>query len=395
VVPTVRSISADEHRAFIREQPWASFLQTPAWATVKSEWRGESLGWYDGEMMVGAGLVLYRKLPKLPRYLAYLPEGPLLDWAADDLDDWLTPMTDHLRAQGAFGVRMGPPVVTRRWSAEQVKAGIADESVRTLGEVAPLVRSAMGARVVQQLEALGWRRQGVEGGFAAGQPQYTFVIPLVTDDGTRRTEDDVLAGMNQLWRRNIRKADKAGVTVATGSREDLKAFHDLYVHTAERDHFTPRPLGYFETMYDALGADDPDRISLWLAHHEGDLVAATIGVRVGCHAWYSYGASSTDKREVRGSNAIQWAMIRAAIAEGADVYDLRGITETLDPEDSHVGLIQFKAGTGGEAVETAGEWDLPLNRALYRGFQLYFPARRFVPRLRGTRHSLSLLPGRR
>ena len=144
----------------------------------------------------------------------------------------------------------------------------------------------------------------------------------------------MLAGMNQLWRRNIRKADKAGVAVTTGAHaEDLKAFHDLYVHTAERDHFTPRPLAYFETMYDALGADDPDRITLWLAHHEGDLVAATIGVRVGTHAWYSYGASSTDKRDVRGSNAVQWAMIRDAIAEGADVYDLRGITDTLDPDD--------------------------------------------------------------
>ena len=379
MVPSVRPISRDEHRAFIREQPWASFLQTPAWATVKSEWRGESLGWYDGERLVGAGLVLYRKLPKLPRYLAYLPEGPVLDWALpdlqDDLDGWLTPMTEHLRAQGAFGVRMGPPVVTRRWSAEQVKAGIADEGVRTLSDIAPLARSVTGARVVQQLETLGWRRQTADGGFAAGQPQYTFVIPLVDDTGARRTEADVLAGMNQLWRRNIRKADKAGVVVSTGAAEDLKAFHDLYVHTAERDRFTPRPLAYFETMYDALGTEDPGRITLWLAHHEGDLVAATLGVRVGRHAWYSYGASSTDKRDVRGSNAVQWAMIRAAIADGADVHDLRGITDTLDPDDAHVGLIQFKAGTGGEAVETVGEWDLPLNRAIYKAFQLYLSRR--------------------
>jgi lipid II:glycine glycyltransferase (peptidoglycan interpeptide bridge formation enzyme) len=380
VVPTVRPISPDEHRAFIQEQPWASFLQTPAWATVKSEWRGESLGWYDGERLVGAGMVLYRKLPKLARYLAYMPEGPVLDWAADDLGDWLAPMTEHLRGQGAFGVRMGPPVVTRRWSAEQVKAGIADESVSSLTEIAPLVRSATGARVVQQLEALGWRAQVAEGGFAAGQPQYTFVIPLVDDNGSRRTEGDVLAGMNQLWRRNIRKAVKAGVVVSAGTAEDLKAFHDLYAHTAQRDHFTPRPLAYFQTMYDALGADDPSRITLWLAHHEGDLVAATIAVRVGRHAWYAYGASSTDKREVRGSNAVQWAMIRAAIADGADVYDLRGITDTLDPDDPHVGLIQFKTGTGGEAVETVGEWDLPLNRALYKGFELYLNRRSLIPR---------------
>ena len=167
--------------------------------------------------------------------------------------------------------------------------------------------------------------------------------------------------MNQLWRRNIKKAAKEGVEVAVGDGDDLKLFHDLYVHTAERDHFTPRGFAYFRTMYDALSAEDPDRIRLWLARHDGDLVAATIAIRVGGHAWYSYGASSTEKREVRGSNAIQWEMIRDALAAGADVYDLRGITDTLDADDPHVGLIQFKVGTGGEAVEYAGEWDLPLN----------------------------------
>jgi vancomycin resistance protein VanK len=375
VTPTVRPISADEHRAFIAGRSSASFLQTPAWAAVKSEWRAESLGWYDGDRIVGAGLVLYRQLPRLKRYLAYLPEGPVLDWDVDDLAAWLEPMTRHLRSQGAFGVRMGPPVVTRRWSAAQVKEGIADDGVARLGEIAPLERAAAGARVVQQLETLGWQAQVTDGGFAAGQPQYTFVIPLVDAEGARRTEEDVLAGMNQLWRRNIRKADKAGVVVTTGGSADLKAFHDLYVHTAERDHFTPRPFSYFQTMYDALGAEDPGRITLWLAHHEGDLVAATIAVRVGTHAWYSYGASSTDKREVRGSNAVQWAMIRDAIDQGAEVYDLRGITDTLDPDDPHVGLIQFKVGTGGEAVESVGEWDLPLNRVLYRGFELYLARR--------------------
>jgi vancomycin resistance protein VanK len=324
---------------------------------------------------VGAGLVLYRQLPKVKRFLAYLPEGPVIDWSGDDLEAWLTPMVAHLKAQGAFAVRMGPPVVTRRWSAEQVKAGIADESVRRLSDVPPLERSQQGARVMAQLHELGWQLQSVEGGFSAGQPQFNFQIPLVDADGAPRAEDDVLKGMNQLWRRNIKKADKSGVEVTRGDRTDLKAFHDLYAHTAERDHFTPRPLSYFETMYDALHAEDPDRIHLWLARHEGDLVAATIAIRVGTHAWYSYGASSTEKREVRGSNAVQWAMIRDAIAAGAHVYDLRGITETLDAGDPHIGLIQFKVGTGGEAVEHVGEWDLPVNRVIYKAFQLYLARR--------------------
>ena len=86
------------------------------------------------------------------------------------------------------------------------------------------------------------------------------------------------------------------------------------METAGRDAFTPRPLDYFRTMWRAMTNEDPDRLRLYLAAHEGDLVAATTMVRVGEHAWYSYGASSTDRREVRGSNAVQWQMLRDALA---------------------------------------------------------------------------------
>ncbi len=370
----MRAISADDHLGFIRSRRSVSFLQTPAWGRVKAEWRPESIGFFDGAELVGAGLVLYRQLPRVKRYLAYLPEGPDLDWADEDLAAWLNPMARHLKAQGAFGIRMGPPVVTRRWDAAAVKAGIADDGVRRLGDLPPTERSHVGARVVSQLTELGWRPQAVEGGFAAGQPQHVFWIPLAG-----RTEDEVLAGMNQLWRRNIKKAAKEGVETTSYAGADiapqLSAFHDLYVHTAERDHFTPRPRSYFATMVEALSAEDPDRIRLHTATHEGTLVAATIAIRVGAHSWYSYGASSTEKREVRGSNAVQWAMIREAIAAGADVYDLRGITDTLASDDPHLGLIQFKVGTGGEAVEYVGEWDLPLSKPLYRAFDVYMKRR--------------------
>jgi vancomycin resistance protein VanK len=378
----VAEISSADHLEFLRGRSSASFLQTPAWAQVKSEWGSLSLGWFRdasslgsstqgvGDELVGVGLVLLRQLPKVKRYLAYLPEGPVLDWDTDDLGTWLAPMTAHLKARGAFAVRMGPPVVLRRWDAAAVKAGIAEDAVHRLGDIPPAERTPTGARVVGALERLGWRKVAVEGGFSAGQPAYNFQVPLAG-----KSEDDVLKGMNQQWRRNIKKAAKEGVEVSRGSDNDLKAFHDLYAHTAERDHFTPRPLSYFQTMFDAMNAEEPDRITLWLGRHEGDLVAATISVRVGTHVWYSYGASSTEKREVRGSNAVQWAMIQDALAHGAEVYDLRGITDTLDSDDPHVGLIQFKVGTGGEAVEYAGEWDLPLNPLLYKGFELYLKRR--------------------
>ncbi len=375
----VRTITAAEHLEFVRSRRDVSFLQVPAWGEVKSDWRPESIGWFRGELQVGAALVLYRQLPRVRRSLAYLPEGPSIDWEDEDLAAWIAPLADHLARRRAFGIRMGPPVVVRRWDATSVKEGIADEGVRRLEDLPPRTREATGAAVACQLRRLGWREQLVEGGFAAGQPRYNFQIPLRDEDGKPRTEDDVLRGMNQLWRRNIKKAAKEGVVTRRVAAGDLDAaldrFHRLYVHTAGRDHFTPRPLSYFRTMFRALGAEDPDRIAMFTAEHGDDLVAATVLVQVGGHVWYSYGASSTEKREVRGSNAVQWEMIRHALAQGADVYDLRGITDTLDARDSHVGLIQFKVGTGGEAVEHVGEWDLPVNRLLYRAFSAYMARR--------------------
>ena len=369
---TVSTISADQHLAFVAGRPSASFLQLPSWAAVKTEWRSESIGWFtDNGALAGVALVLYRKLPKVQRYLAYLPEGPVIDWDANDLSRWLDPMVIHLREKGAFGVRMGPPVVTRRWKAATIKKAIADDALRTLGEVPADENDGNGLAVVDSLTTLGWREIPTEGGFSAGQPKYNFHLAV-----GERSEDEVLRGMNQLWRRNIKKATKAGVEVRVGGRDDLSEFHRIYAETAERDHFTPRPLAYFEKMYDALTAEHPQRMRLYLAEHEGDLVAATTLVQVGEHAWYSYGASTTAKREVRGSNAIQWQMIRDAMAAGATVYDLRGITDTLDSDDPHLGLIQFKVGTGGDAVAYAGEWDLPISKVLYTAFDQYMKRRR-------------------
>ncbi|MFF4471830.1 lipid II:glycine glycyltransferase FemX [Streptomyces sp. NPDC001599] len=391
--PTVRPISAAEHLAFVRAQRSVSFLQTPAWGRVKTEWRSESLGWFDGGRLVGAGLVLHRPVPRLERFtLAYLPEGPVIDWTGD-LDAWLDPLAAYLKARGAFAIRLGPPVCTDVWSADEIKEGIADPGTRRLTGLPTRWTDPVGAHVTGRLRDAGWLPQSPEDGFGVGHPQFKYEVPLAG-----RTEDDLLRGMNQLWRRNIRKAAKEGVEVTLGDvtpenatvgdgtpgdatvgeaavTDDVKAFHDLYVHTAERDRFTPRPLRYFATMFAVLGAEDPERIKLYLARHRGDLVAATVMVQVGAHAVYAYGASSTGKREVRGSNACQWAMIRDALAADCDVYDLRGITPTLDTDDPHVGLIQFKVGTGGRAVRYVGEWDLPLRPLVYRTFDLYMKRR--------------------
>ncbi|MBI1377970.1 MAG: peptidoglycan bridge formation glycyltransferase FemA/FemB family protein [Frankiales bacterium] len=371
----VRRISADEHLAHVRRHQDSgriSFLQLPSWAGVKAEWQHLSLGWFDGDTLVGAGLVLLRQVPRVRRYLAYLPEGPDIDWTGErDLADWLAPMTAHLRGVGAFAVKMGPPVAVRRWDAGTLKDAIAEGSARRLRDVPADETHPQAEAVAERLRALGWTQKAdIGAGFGDVQPRYVFQVPLAG-----RTEDDVLAGFNQLWRRNIKKAEKAGVEVVHGGYDDLPAFHEVYVETAARDGFTPRGLPYFQRMWHAMREEDPERITLYLARHEGRVLAATTLVRVGAHAWYSYGASSSAGREVRPSNAVQWAMIRDSLAAGCRVYDLRGISDTLDPDDDLFGLIQFKLGTGGHALEYLGEWDLRLRPIMARAVDAYLSRR--------------------
>ncbi|MEU2127035.1 peptidoglycan bridge formation glycyltransferase FemA/FemB family protein [Streptomyces sp. NPDC018352] len=377
MAPHLRTIGREEHLAFVASRPAVSHMQVPSWGDVKPDWRAESIGWFDRdgagrERIVGAGLVLYRPIPRVKRYLAYLPEGPVIDWHDGGLREWLDPMLAHLKAQGAFSVRMGPPVVARRWDARTVKDAIADPAAGRLRDVEPDAREPRADEVVKQLSGLGWRRgeEESEDGFSAGQPRYVFQVPFAG-----LSLEEIRGSLNQQWRRNIKKAEKAGVKVVEGDYEDLPAFYELYRETAGRDRFIPRPLGYFQRMWTALRAEDPDRMRLYLAQYEGETLSAATMLTVGNHVWYSYGASTGRKREVQPSNAIQWRMMSDAHERGAAVYDLRGITDTLDESNHLLGLLRFKVGTGGRAAEYIGEWDYPLNKVLHKAFSLYMARR--------------------
>jgi lipid II:glycine glycyltransferase (peptidoglycan interpeptide bridge formation enzyme) len=72
---------------------------------------------------------------------------------------------------------------------------------------------------------------------------------------------------------------------------------------------------------------------------------------------------------------MQWRMMTDAHQLGAAVYDFRGITDTLEESNHLLGLLRFKAGAGGEAVEYLGEWDFPLNRLLHKALDLYMARR--------------------
>ncbi|MFF9489651.1 lipid II:glycine glycyltransferase FemX [Streptomyces sp. NPDC014676] len=354
------------------------FLQCPSWADVKEGWRARLLGWGTDPgsgALSGVALVLLRQFPGTRRYFAYLPEGPVADWTDPDVDVWLTPLLDHLRGAGVFAVRMGPSPAYRRWDASALKP-LAGPG-RRLGDVLASEVDPLGTAVAERLRARGWRRCGGDGTADDGdaQPRHVFRIRLAG-----RTTEDLWSGLNQEWRRNVRRARKEGVEVVVGSAAELPEFYRLLGITEQRDGFRlGRSLAYYERQYAALNAEEPGRMKLYLARHRGEVLAAHTMITVGRRVWYQTGASAGHRREVRPSNALQWRMLQDAHALGADVYDMRGVPSTLDPAERAYGLLRWKLGTGGQVVETLGEWERPLggtaNQTLYRAFQAYLNRR--------------------
>ncbi|WP_347350396.1 peptidoglycan bridge formation glycyltransferase FemA/FemB family protein [Intrasporangium sp.] len=346
-----------------------SFLQTPAWGRTKPGWRQTTLGWFDpSDTLVGAGLVLSRHLPRLGRSFAYLPEGPALPWeqVAEGPSAWLDPLVDWARQDRAFALRLGFPVASRRWAPDPVKKQIGEGGLMSFTDLPPTSDSPAARRLERWLDERDWRPIGWGNTAAVGQPRYVCIVDL-----QGRTPEQVLKGMNQQWRRNIKKAAKAGVEVRTTGLEGVATFHDLYAETAVRDRFFPRARSYFEQMVRAFGDREHDRISahVYEAHVGGDVLASALMVRVGDMFSYLYGGSTSRNREARASNALQWQAIQDALETGCTAYDLRGFNTSLGATSPLTGLLLFKLGAGADVVEYVGERELVLSRFWHTAFE--------------------------
>ncbi|MGL5828553.1 MAG: lipid II:glycine glycyltransferase FemX, partial [Angustibacter sp.] len=307
------------------------------------------------------------------RHLAYIPEGPTLPWdeVAHDPARWLDPLIAHVRGQRAFTLRIGPHLVRRQWDTQTAKDALAAGDYGDFSRVPADHTNPTATELVGHLQRQGWERVGGGDGRQAGQPNLVVQIPMAD-----RSLPQLQSSLNQLWRRNIAKAAKSGVQVRLCDSRDLPAFHELFIETATREEFIPRELSYFQGMWRAFDGDKPDSaLKLYFAELDGRPLAAATVITVGSHSWYGYGASTSQHRDARAANALQWHILRDAHARGCTVYDLRGVGHSPTDGGPLPGLLRFKLGMGGITTEYIGEWDLALSPMLHRAFQAYLKHR--------------------
>jgi hypothetical protein len=192
---TVRTITAGEHRAYVASQPAVALQQTPGWGRGFVAARTESIGWFEDERLIGAGLFRYRSLPRLPmRSVAVFEVGPDIDWTGRrrpnlELQAWTDPLIDHLRDRGVFTARINPAIAQREWWG--VDPAQRSDSSAVVVHRAPAPR-AEASTTTERLRSAGWRSlTNAAGVFTA---EVALRDPLPGSDSDRRRSGALLPG---------------------------------------------------------------------------------------------------------------------------------------------------------------------------------------------------------
>ncbi len=326
--------SAEQWGRFVAAQPRAHALQQPAWGDLKAAygWSFARVALADGDQLVAGAQLLFRALPFRLGTMAYLPMGGYV--TSDDQWSALWDAVDACaKQQHAAFLKWEPGIYWRETPPDFARFGFRP-SVQTI------------------------------------QPPRTILIDISGDD------DAILARMNQGTRRKIRQSQKNGIRYYEGARADVATFTAMMQTTGSRNEFGVHEPGYYQLAYDLFV---PQVAALILAEHEGDPLAGIMVFSAGKTAWYLYGASSNEKRNLMATYGVQWEAIRWAKRRGCTVYDLWGIpdedAETLEAQfetrsDGLWGVYGFKRGWGGEVVRSAGAWDKVYNPLVYKLYKM-------------------------
>jgi lipid II:glycine glycyltransferase (peptidoglycan interpeptide bridge formation enzyme) len=191
----------------------------------------------------------------------------------------------------------------------------------------------------------------------AAAPEGTIRIPHMTHLLDLRGGFELVSRerFSRSTRRNIRKAEQAGLTVETGSSGAfVDEFYDLYLRwTDQRAHKRHLPLWLARAL--ARRREPRSKIEgvrrqlggscrFWTVRDRGTPVASSIGLLRGGHFTFWRSASHCPTRESKYANVLSiMVMIEYACASGAVSFD-------FGESGGVASLIEFKERFGAEPV---------------------------------------------
>lgn len=323
MIESVTPSNFDVYDQFVASHPRGHFMQTRMWGQHKSNWQWKGLLCRSADgTVIGSMALMLRRVPGLPYSMMYGCRGPVCD--ENDSD-------------------------TARELLTAAQA-LAKKCRCYIFKVDPDIRSD-NIVFASLLSDLGFTPPPNHKNFESIQPRYVFRL-----DVAGRTEENMLNAFESKTRYNIRLAQRKGVVVRICGDEAVDDFSRIMNETGTRDNFIVRTPDYFRSLLHCLG----ENARLYMAYYQEQPIAGTIAIRYAGKVWYLYGASSNENRNLMPNYLLQWEMIRWALESDCFLYDFRGVSGDLSPENPLYGLYRFKKGFSGEFTEFLGEYDYVL-----------------------------------
>jgi lipid II:glycine glycyltransferase (peptidoglycan interpeptide bridge formation enzyme) len=373
---TFEEITEAEFRDFANKNPYKSFMQTPEIAKYREE-----NGWtvyylaakYGGE--IKAASMLVAKPNFLGKSIFIAPGGPLLNLEDQPLlDFFIKSLKKYIKSHNGYALHISPyfEITERDRHGDLVPGGFNHQDA------------------IKNLKNLGFLELK-----DASQPKYMYALDL-----KGKTPEELMADFKSNTRGHIRKAEKMGVKVRELAKDELKIFKEITEKTSKRREFEDKPLSYYEEMYGLfvprgeamfllaeVEVENTTSETVLRQREQGERSAArndgpaqacrgssiSTSLPLSAAMFMLYGDevvylfSGSDEQYMKDYNAqyeLQWYMIKYAAEKKFKRYNFYGIHGL--PDDSQKdGVYEFKKGFGGQVLEYAGTWELPIDLKFY------------------------------
>ncbi len=288
----------------------------------------------DGEKIVAAYASVV-ETAKRGTYMA-IAGGPIMDFGDKKL---VTAVFDDIRT---IGKKMGCAFVRVR-----PQLPLSDNSLRLMREMG-LKKAPMYLSV-----------------------EYAGILDLT------KPEEEILANASQGFRRKLRKAEKAEITVETSQDPAIvKTFYELEVKHAKRQGFVAFSESFLTKQFEAFSKNN--EVLMYTAKKDGEILAMNFMIFYGPEASYHYGVSSDLGTKYSAAPLLHMEAMREARNRGIIRYNLWGIVGLEEKSHRFYGVSEFKRSFGCEELKYTPAHDMILNPVKYQLTKIVETARKKI-----------------
>ena len=189
--------------------------------------------------------------------------------------------------------------------------------------------------------------------------EYAGVLDL------NKSEEEILAGASQGFRRKLRKAEKNDIEItADTEKNSIDEFCKLEKKHAERQKYVAFSESFLRKQFEAFAKNN--EVLIYIARKDGEILAQNFMIFYGPEASYHYGVSSELGTKYSAAPLLHIEAMREARKRGIVRYNLWGIVGLNETSHRFYGVSEFKRSFGCEELKYTPAHDLILNPVKYQ-----------------------------